>query len=200
MKIGMIGAGNAAKNLGRLLSDAGHEVVYGARNPKDRQTTITAAADFGEVVFLAIPYGAKNELAEKMKEHLTDKVIVDITNATNNSDWSPVDLGAQNSSGEETARILPRSMVVKAFNDIFAEVMVSGKQNFGGEKLTSFICGDSGPATEIVAKLASDAGFSPLIVGGIKNSRYLEAMAHLNIAIAVGQGKGTEAGYKYFIR
>jgi len=39
--------------------------------------------------------------------------------------------------------------------------------------------------------------FSALIAGPMINARYLEAMAHLNIAIAVGQKGGTDAAFFY---
>ena len=52
---------------------------------------------------------------------------------------------------------------------------------------------------QTIKKLADEIGFAGLIVGGIKNARHIEAMAHLNIAIALGGG-GTDAGFSYFQR
>lgn len=64
-------------------------------------------------------------------------------------------------------------------------------------RITAFLAGDDAPAKEVVAKLASDIGFAPLDTGPLLNARYLEAMAHLNIAIAVGQKGGTDAAFIY---
>jgi 8-hydroxy-5-deazaflavin:NADPH oxidoreductase len=47
--------------------------------------------------------------------------------------------------------------------------------------------------------MTDNAGFVGFIAGGIQNARYLEAMAHLNIAIALGGG-GTDAGFVYYQR
>lgn len=198
MNISFIGAGNVASSLGSLFTNAGHTVKYGTQNPNDSQLPIVDAISFGEVVCFAIPFSAMNDVLTANKEALKGKIVVDITNAINNSDWSPLFLG-EDSGGEQTARLLPESKVVKAFNTIFADVMKEDKQLFDGQKLTAFIASDDTEASATIKKLADDAGFNGFIVGGIKNSRNLEAIAQLNIAIAFGGG-GTDAGFTYFQR
>ena len=196
MKISFIGSGNVASNLGSLFNQAGHTVFYGKRQPNAPQLSIQEAINQGEIICLAIPFSALKDLLTEFKEVLADKIVIDITNPINIHDWSPLLLGQENSAGEETARLLPHSKVVKAFNAIFADVMTDDKQIFNGEKLTAFVASDSLEAANTVKQLADDAGFSGFIVGGIKNARYLEALAHLNIAIA--SSNGTDAGFKYF--
>ncbi len=198
MNIGFIGAGNAASNLGNLLTNAGHSVQYGTQHPNENQVSALKAISFGEVVCFAIPFSAMNEVLTSNREILKGKIVVDITNAINIADWSPLFLG-EDSGGEQTARILPESRVVKAFNTIFADVMKADKQKFDGQKLTAFIASDDAAAAATIKKLADDAGFNGFIVGGIKNARHLEAMAHLNIAVALAGG-GTDAGFTYFQR
>lgn len=198
MKISFVGAGNVASSLGNLLANAGHHVKYSTPNPKAEQISIAEACRFGEVVCFAIPYFAMNEVLKENEELLMDKIVVDITNAINIEDWSPLFLG-EDSGGEQTARLLPKSKVVKAFNTIFADVMQTDKQLFTGQKLTAFIASDNQEAAATIKQLADEIGFSGLIVGGIKNARHLEAIAHLNIAIALSGG-GTDAGFTYFQR
>lgn len=198
MNISFIGAGNVASSLGNLFSNAGHTVKYGTQNPNDNQLSIAAAVSFGEVVCFAIPYSAMNQVLSANKSGLKGKIVIDITNAINIEDWSPLFLG-EDSGGEQTARMLPESKVVKAFNTIFADVMKTEKQVFNGNKLTALIASDDANASAIVKQLATDAGFDALIVGSIKNARHLEAVAHLNISIALGGG-GTNAGFTYFQR
>lgn len=198
MNISFIGAGNVASNLGNLFANAGHLVKYGTLNPQNEHLSISDAIAFGDIVCLAIPFSAMNEVLTANKESLKGKIVVDITNAINIDDWSPLFLG-EDSGGEQTARLLPESKVVKAFNTIFADVMQSNKQEFNGQKLTAFIVSDDTEAATAVKKLADEVGFNGFIVGGIKNARHLEAMAHLNIAIALGGG-GTDAGFTYFQR
>jgi predicted dinucleotide-binding enzyme len=198
MNISFIGAGNVASSLGNLFANSGHTVKYGTQNPNDDQLSISEACIFGGVVCFAIPYSAMENVLTINKESLKGKIVVDITNAINIEDWSPLFLG-EDSGGEQTARLLPESKVVKAFNTIFADVMKSEKQQFNGQKLTAFIASDDSEAAEMIKKLADEAGFSGFVVGGIKNARHLEAIAHLNIAVAISGG-GIDAGFTYFQR
>ncbi len=198
MNISFVGAGNVASSLGNLFQNAGNAVKYGVQNPTDSQLSIAEACIFGEVVCFAIPFSAMEKVLTENKENLKGKIVVDITNVINLEDWSPVFLG-ENSGGEITAKLLPESKVVKAFNTIFADVMTSEKQQFNGQKLTAFIASDDAEAAEIIKNLANESGFDGLMVGGIRNARHLEAIAHLNIAIALGGG-GTDAGFAYFQR
>jgi len=198
MNISFVGAGNVASSLGNLFANAGYTVKYGTQNPTDHQLSISEACIFGEIVCFAIPYSAMEEVLIKNKESLKGKIVVDITNAINIEDWSPLFLG-EDSGGEQTARLLSESKVVKAFNTIFADVMKPEKQQFEGQKLTAFIASDDSKAAETIKKLADEAGFNGFVVGGIKNARHLEAIAHLNIAVAMSGG-GTDAGFTYFQR
>lgn len=198
MNISFVGAGNVASNLGGLFTAAGHSVKYSSPNPKEEQISIEAACRYGELVCFAIPYSAMEKVLTEYRELLQEKIVVDITNAINIEDWSPLFLG-EDSGGEQTARLLPASRVVKAFNTVFADVMSHEKQVFDGQKLTVFIASEDAEAAEIVKQLADGAGFHGFVLKGIKNSRHLEAMAHLNIAIALGGG-GTDAGFTYFQR
>lgn len=198
MNISFVGAGNVASSLGNLLANAGHSVKYGTQNPVGEQLSVAAAISFGEVVFFAIPYAAMGEVLTLHKENLKGKIVVDSTNVINIADWSPIFLG-ENSGGEQTANLLPESKVVKAFNTIFADVMKADKQQFEGQKVTAFIASDDMDAALTIQKLADDAGFNGFVVGALKNARHLEAMAHLNIAIALAGG-GTDAAFNYYQR
>lgn len=198
MKISFVGAGNVASSLGNLFTNAGHTVKYGTQNPKENQLSISDACAFGEIVCFAIPYQAMESVLATNEEALKNKIVVDITNAINLEDWSPLFLG-EDSCGEQTARLLPKSKVVKAFNTIFADVMKTDKQEFNGQKQTAFIASDDKDSANTVKQLADEIGFNGLVVNGIKNARHLEAIAHLNINIALSGG-GTDAGFAYFQR
>lgn len=198
MKISFVGAGKVASNLGGLFTKSGHDVFYSTPNPKENQISIAEACSQGEVVCFAIPYSAMEDVLKTNREALKGKIVIDITNAINLEDWSPVFLG-EDSGGEQTARLLPESKVVKAFNTIFADVMEDGKQEINKRKLIAFIASNDTKAAQVVKQLANQVGFDGLVVGDIKNARHLEAMAHLNISIALGGG-GTDAGFAYFQR
>ncbi len=202
MKIGIIGGGSVGQKLAALIQSTGHEVVLGLRDPAKASglsyqvAGLDAAAQVSEVVIIAIPYTACAEVLPKLATALNGKIVIDATNPLN-SDWSPLLLGQENSAGEEVARLLPNSRVVKAFNTIFADIMTPERIARGGQKATAFICGDDAGANDIVAELARQIGFTPVVTGPLRNARYLEGMAHLNIAIAVGTGGGTNAAFLY---
>jgi predicted dinucleotide-binding enzyme len=198
MNISFIGAGNVASSLGNLFANAGHSVKYGTNTPQGERVTVAEACAFGDVVCFAIPFSAMNEVLTVNKEALKGKIVVDITNAINLEDWSPVFLG-EDSGGEQTQRAVPESKVVKAFNTIFADVMKTDKQQFDGQKIVAFIASDDEGAAATIKKLADEAGFNGFVVGALKNARHLEAMAHLNIAIALNGGV-TDAAFNYHQR
>lgn len=203
MKIGILGNGNVGRRLGSLFEAAGHEVLFGVREvgtpPSGQayhQGTLAQAAEHGELVVIAIPYTACEQVLPPLQSALAGKVVVDATNPLN-SDWSPLLLGEQNSAGEQVARLLPHSHVVKAFNTVFADSMVPERMNRAGLKASAFLCGDHPEANLKVAELAAQVGFSPVNAGPLRCARYLEAMAHLNIQIAVGMKGGTHAAFLY---
>ncbi|MEJ1976962.1 MAG: hypothetical protein WDN49_13505 [Acetobacteraceae bacterium] len=122
--------------------------------------------------------------------------MVDTTNP-HQADWSPLLLSPDNSAGEEIARLLPRSHVVKAFNTVFADIMVPDKLDRGGRKATGLLCGDDPAARALVSDFTASLGFAPLDAGPLRCARYLEAMSHLNVELAVHQGGGTDAAFLY---
>ncbi|MFN3945277.1 MAG: NADPH-dependent F420 reductase [Allosphingosinicella sp.] len=192
MRIGIIGAGQVGSRLKDLFSSAGHDVVTAGRaGARD-------AAVHGELAVLAIPYDACAEALPPLAEALAGKIVVDVTNPVA-ADWSPMLLGQENSAAEEIARILPRSRVVKAFNTVFADVMTPSKLERDGQRITCFVAGDDEDIRRVVAGIASDAGFAALDVGPLRSARHLEAMAHLNIAVALAGG-GTDAAFLYHQR
>ena len=212
MKIAIIGTGNVGTRLGKLFVSTNHEVTVGSR---DRQRALEVAAALGanvkgkiyqeavknaEVVVIAIPWleGAAKKVIQGLGD-LAEKIVIDCTNPLA-PDYMSNTLGHTTSCSEEIAKLIPEAEVVKAFNTIFADIMQPGKQTFEGHRGTGFYCGDDSKAKKIVAGLINDAGFEPVDVGVLKNARYLEPMAQLNIQIAYGLGGGTDVAFGYMRR
>jgi predicted dinucleotide-binding enzyme len=61
--------------------------------------------------------------------------------------------------------------------------------------VTTFVCADDPAAKGLVLELADSLGFFALDSGPL--SKYTEAMAHLNIHLAVVRGGGTDAAFVY---
>lgn len=202
MKVAFLGSGPVAQSLGVLALEAGHEVVFGMRDPtKDvgprfAKATFASAAGEADLVIVALKFEALSEVLPGLADTLAGKVVVDATNPVQ-ADWSPVLLGQEWSGGEEVGRLLPRSQVVKAFNTVFADCMRPDRIDRGGQKITLFLAGDDASARAATATFAGQIGFTPLDCGPLKAARYLEAMAHLNIVLAVAQKGGTDAAFLY---
>ena len=121
---------------------------------------------------------------------LEGKVIIDITNPLT-ADYMGLTVGFNTSAAEEIAKAVPGAEVVKGFNTLFAQVLAEGS-NFGaGQKATVFLASDSARAKQTARALAESMGLQTVDAGGLKNARYLEPLAGLNIFLGYGAGMGT---------
>lgn len=93
-----------------------------------------------------------------------------------------------------------KSKVVKAFNTVFADTMTREGLFRDDQRVTAFICGDDVAAKSVVCDFAESLGFASLDAGPLRNCRYTEALAHLNVQLALVQGGGTDAAIVYHRR
>jgi 8-hydroxy-5-deazaflavin:NADPH oxidoreductase len=188
MKIAIIGKGNVGNALNKGLSSK-HETKFGHRDPAE---PVAKAAEWGEVIILAVPFDNLDDALEHVRPFADGKVVVDVTNAVN--DNLELSIDCTTSTAEQTQKKLPKALVVKAFNTVFAPNQSVG--NVGKEQLTAFIAGDDSEAKQIVAGLTRDIGFDPVDVGPLKSARYLDGMAMMLMQMAFVKGMGTKIGYK----
>jgi 8-hydroxy-5-deazaflavin:NADPH oxidoreductase len=195
MKIGILGAGNIGGNLGKGWAAAGHEIVFGVRDPQSEKTTAAIAAagpnaratsmreavEFGEVVALAVPWQA---VADALAEagDLGGKTLIDCTNRL-----GPLAPGSAASSSEDVARLAPSARVVKAFNTFGYESLADPR--YGALVATAFIAGDDERAKSTVARLAQDLGFEVEDAGPLANAALLESLTRLWIQLARTHGR-----------
>ncbi|HDC4393613.1 TPA: NAD(P)-binding domain-containing protein [Enterobacter cloacae] len=196
MKVAVFGSGSVGIHMENLLVSAGYEVMLCGRYADEYRFSFEEGALSAEAVLIALPYTAALEVMKEISPLMAEKLIIDCTNPLK-SDWSPLLLGGNTSAAETLAEILPGSKFVKAFNTVFADIMVPERQLRSGLKVTAFVAGDDTVARQKVMTIAADIGFEPLDVGPLFTARYLEAMAHLNIHIATTLGGGTDAAFIY---
>ena len=189
MKVGIIGKGNVGTALGTGLTRKGHVVKYGHRDPKE---PVDRAAEWGEVLILAIPHESVEFAAKDIGSAAEGKILLDVTNAV--GDNLDLTVGFTSSAAEELQKMLPKARVVKAFNTVFAKNQSTGK--IGNEQLTLFVAGDDIEAKQTIMQLGSEIGFDPVDAGPLKSARYLEPMAVLLMNLAFVQGMGPSIGYK----
>jgi 8-hydroxy-5-deazaflavin:NADPH oxidoreductase len=200
MKVTVIGAGSMGSAFVKQLARAGHEVTVTARDsakaaalaasvPGARSAAVDGAAKDAEVVVLATGYGDAVAALHAVG-HLEGKVVIDITNPLT-ADYMGLSIGHDTSAAEEIAKAVPGAEVVKGFNTVFAQVLAEGS-DIGGRKVSVFLASDSSRAKDSASTIARSLGFDVVDAGGLKNARYLEPLAGLNIYFAYGAGQGTQ--------
>lgn len=200
MNITLIGTGNMGSALAKQLTVAGHAVRITARdaakvqalaaaNPGATASAPADALDGSDVVIVATGY-ADAVPALRSLGSLAGKVIIDITNPLTD-DYMGLTLGHDTSAAEEIAKAIPEADVVKAFNTLFATVLADGPQFANGQVAQSFVASDSERARQTATALIESIGFQPVDAGPLKNARYLEPLAGLNIYLGYGAGRGT---------
>jgi hypothetical protein len=200
MQVLVIGAGNMGSGFVKQLSAAGHSVSLTARDtakaaavaaqyPNAKAVPAAGAAVGQDVVILATGYGDAVSALQSVGS-LQGKVVVDITNPLT-ADYMGLTLGHNTSAAEEIAKAVPGAHVVKAFNTVLAQVLGQSAVLADGSQVTVFVAGEDDSAKAAVKALAESLGFAAVDAGGLKNARYLEPVAGLNIYFAYGAGRGT---------
>ncbi|HVE85160.1 MAG TPA: NAD(P)-binding domain-containing protein [Myxococcales bacterium] len=200
MKIGIIGAGQVGGALGRGLARAGHQVVYGVRDPQDAKhralepaqvATVRGAVEAAEAVLLTTPWGG-TEAALQAAGDFGGKPLLDATNPI--GPGVALTHGHTDSGGEQVARWAKNAKVVKVFNSTGLENMVDPA--YGKARAAMFACGDDEQACATAVKLAKDLGFDAVRIGALRLARVLEPMAMLwiNLAVVLGNGRNVAFG------
>lgn len=200
MKITVIGAGNMGSAFVKQLTRAGHRVSLTARdsgkasevaaaNPGATVVVASRAAEDADAIIVATGYGDAVAALRSIGD-LNGKVVIDITNPLT-PDYMGLSLGHDTSAAEEIAQAIPGAEVVKAFNTVFAQVLAQGADFGDGRKVTVFVAGDSERGKQTARALAESMGFETVDAGSLKNARYLEPLAGLNIYLGYGAGLGT---------
>jgi len=175
MNIGIIGAGNIGATAARLLTQAGHQVVISnGRGPATllalaqeigvRAVTVEEAAQFGEIVLLAIPFKDYTTLPSAS---LRDKVVIDAMNYYPQRDGTIT--FPQGTSSELVAQFLGSLRLIKAFNTMESSILGSAERTDAPaeERLALFIAGDDASAKAIVTKLIAEMGFTAVDTGSL---------------------------------
>jgi 8-hydroxy-5-deazaflavin:NADPH oxidoreductase len=183
MKIAIVGSGYVGKTYGKLLAEAGHEIIltwssnaasldqatdevgHGARNA----APAVAVSDADLVLFG--PRWEHIEAAAGAAGPWTGKLVVDATNPYNPQRDGYVDLGDRNAS-EVVIPFLPGARYVKAFNTLPVEqgFVTNTAGRTGADRVVIFMSGDDAEAKAVVGDIISQIGFAPFDLGSIAES------------------------------
>lgn len=181
--IGIIGAGNIGASIGGLWIKAGHPVMFSSRNPdelKDLVTmlgplahagTVAQAIAYGDVLFIAVPYAALPQIGADYKDALKGKIILDACNAVPTRDGDAITKEADtNGIGLTSQKYLAGTRLVRAFNTMGAKTFES-QSNRPDPKMAIPIAGDDPEAVRVAEALVRDAGFDPVLAGGLASAK-----------------------------
>jgi len=182
MKIGIIGAGHIGGTIGELWIKAGHPVFFSSRHPEElkelverlghlaRAGTVDQATAFGEVVFLAVPYGALPQIGKDYGKSLAGKIVLDANNAVASRDGAIAEEAERDGIGVTSQKYLPGTRLVRAFNTL-SYMIFAREANRPAPRLAVPIAGDDPEAVQVAAGLVRDAGFDPVEVGKLADAR-----------------------------
>ena len=181
-KIGIIGAGRIGGALGELWAQAGHEVFLSSRHP-ERLAELAAsigpaartglpreAAAFGEVVLIAVPYGALPQIGRDYASELHGKIVLETGNPQPVRDGDMANAARAEGTGTASARFLPGTRLVRAFSTVpHFHLKIRAQRN--GERIAIPLAADDAEALAVAAQLVEDAGFEPVVVGALARAR-----------------------------
>jgi 8-hydroxy-5-deazaflavin:NADPH oxidoreductase len=210
MKIAIIGAGRVGQAAAARWAGRGHNIRFGVRhpdNPKIREaltaigegvtaTRIEEATRDAEVVVLAVPFGAAEQIIRD-NDGFKGKILVDCTNPLL-PDRAGLSIGHDRSGGETIAGWAPRARVVKALSTTGTANMRN--PNYPEGALSMLICGNDAEAKRVVFAIVADLGFDVVDAGPIEASRLLEPVAMLWINLAFKLGNGPDIGFRLLRR
>lgn len=181
MKIGIIGAGNIGGAAARAFAEAGHEIaIANSREPETllnlineigknaKAVTIEEAANFGEIVFISIPFGKYKELPS---DKFDGKIVIDSNNYYPDRDGKFEEIDNNKiTSSELLAEHLKGAKVINAFNTIwFEHLKTQGNKDLPlEERRVIFAAGDDDKAKRLVLDLIEEIGFAAYDTGDLR--------------------------------
>lgn len=203
MKIAVLGTGTVGRTIAGRLSELGHTVTAGTRDP---QATLArtepdgmgnapyaewaaahpavtlvsfaeAAADAEVVVNATNGAASLDVLGLAGADNLAGKVLLDISNPLDFSQGMPPTLFVKDSDSlaEQIQRTFPDTRVVKSLNTLNADLMVHPETL--PESSSVFVSGDDADAKRTVTALLAELGHTDVIdLGDITTARGAEML------------------------
>ena len=206
MNVGIIGSGNMGANMGKAWAAKGHKVLFSfsrdaaklravteAAGPAARCGTTAEAVAFGDVILLAVPWGAVTE-ALKAARTINGKVLFTCVNCLK-PDLSGLAVGTTTSAAEKIANLVPGAKVVEAIPPM-AQILAADSRRLGGQQISTFYCGDDADAKAAVASLLRDLDLEPVDAGELTSARFIEPAGMLVVQLGYGMGLGPNVAMK----
>jgi predicted dinucleotide-binding enzyme len=182
LKIGVIGSGHIGSTVGALWVKSGHPVMFSSRHPEElaslvqglgalaKSGTVAEAIAFGDVIFIAVPYGAYPQIGKDYGSQLAGKVVLDAGNAVAARDGDISAEAKAEGIGVTSAKYLPGAKIVRAFNSMGYRFFAS-EANRAGDRMAIPLASDDKDALTIASLLVHDAGFDPVVIGSLARAK-----------------------------
>ncbi|MBW4696893.1 MAG: NAD(P)-binding domain-containing protein [Aphanocapsa lilacina HA4352-LM1] len=210
MQIGIVGAGSVGSALAKRWAAAGHRILLSysrdplklgsvahSAGPQAQVGSPREAVAFGEVVVLAVPWGAVDDALTQMGS-LAGKLLCSTVNALK-PDFSGLEIGTTTSAAEWIAERAVGATVVEAL-PLNAEILHAPSPLFGEVTPSMFYCGDAAEAKAVVAGLMAEAGMEPVDAGALVRARLVEPAGLLVAQLGYGLGVGPNVALKVLRR
>lgn len=199
--ISIIGSGKMGAAIAEVATRAGASIQIVKRSVESMSAarpgleySVMGDDLTGDLVVLAVPYGAYPGILEHYRDQLSERVVIDISNPIDFTTYDRLKSPADSSTAAELAGLLPEgSAVVKAFNVNLGDTLTSGTN--GTTRTTVLFAGDYADAKMAVASLIEGAGMRAVDVGPLTRARELEAMGFLQILMAAMGRTRYESGF-----
>jgi predicted dinucleotide-binding enzyme len=182
----IFGSGNMGSAIAGIFAAGGASVEH-------ITSATTGATITGDIVVLAVPYPALQQIVGAYADQLAGKTVVDITNPLNFETFDSLTVAAGSSAAAELAAALPSSNVLKAFNTTFAATLSS--KTVGANTTTVLIAGDDTAAKETLAAAITAGGINAIDAGALSRAHELEAIGFLQLTLAVGEKISWTGGF-----
>jgi len=182
MRIGIVGAGRIGGNCAAQFAKGGHEVKLSGRDASKLEPLATEigdaasvgtpaeAAEFGEVVVIAVPWDGFDDAVTGARS-LDGKIVIDTTNQYGSSEM-PAD--GETGASFHAARV-PTARYTKSFNTLTSAFQAEAAFRPEADRVVQWVCGDDADAKKVVMDLIADAGYVPVEVGGNADASVMEA-------------------------
>jgi len=191
------GTGALGSGLALRWAQAGHQVTLGSRdgaraaevatqlsqkvNRKITGTSNEEAAAGAELVVITVPYASHEAIINSVQNHLTGKILIDVTVPLKPPKVRTVQLPEGGSVAKALQEKLGDSVkVVSAFQNVAATHLADLDHDIDCDVL---VCGNDAEARAQVVELANDASMKAWHGGRIDNSAVAEALTSLLIFI-----------------
>jgi predicted dinucleotide-binding enzyme len=148
------------ENLKKLVDDLG---------PLARAGTVREALTFGDVIFIAVPYGAYPQIGKDYAREFSGKIVLDAGNAVFGRDGAIANEARDKGIGITSKKYLAGARVVRAFNTLNYQRLASNSKR-SESRMAIPLAGDDKEALDAAQALVRDAGFDPVVIGSLESA------------------------------